>query len=484
MRKLYCVLALLLCCFSFPACKFNCIHDYSLVSTVDATCSKKGYQKYECKECGDSYKETIETKAHIPGEAPTLDTAQTCIVCGSVLADAVAYMPYRNHDLIINEYRGYPYEYVVTDISHQNQERYQPGVMSYTDKSGVEHDLNLDIPVQDFFTHSVRSVLPLTTTDGKTYTTDSGFKLAFTFSATDKDVSTIRAWKQGLRAEFKDANKNLLKIVGEYKADPAFYNNVYELVDFSNSYIEVAKQTENGYETIKKISSQEAWSDIFERGKLEIANIDEKPFYEKGTYRILFKYNMTWITDSSSVVYASDDVNKENPVYPYGKLNDQYEFFYVTVTDEKNNVLLPSSVEAGEEGLFSQLRILGLEENAPFIAENTTLNFKSSVVFNIGAKVDMTKKGYYYNQRQVQKFSFVLSVYNKATDSYEEYEVYDLMHDLKKQTVYGEEITLDMGRDVAIRNKKCRITISSSFFDESSGATITEKQTYDYILHW
>lgn len=470
--------------FVCSSCSTNCNHVYSIHKTVEATCTEGGYNEYKCSECGDKYKETISAKGHTAGEAPTMDASQVCTTCGTVLASAVYYMPYRGNDLAINQYYGYGDSYITTQIVSQNLDRYAPDPIQYVDKNGAAYHLNLSIPIQDFFKHSVNSVLPLTTSNGKTYSTDSGFKLQFSFSSVDKTVDSIHAWEQGLSSEFKNSDAELLKIVGEYQANPSYYNKIYELVDFSDCYIEIAKKTEDGYEPIKTINSKEDWKAILQAGSIEISDDNGALFYEVGTYRVLFKYNMTWITDPPSAVYALEDTGKSNPIYPYGKLNDQYEYFYITVTEERNNILLPGNVETSDWGFFCQVRALTVGENNPFIADHSTLNFENGVNFKVGAKVDMTKTGYYYNNYAIKDFVFTLSVYNANTDAYDEYKVYDLIPSISRDVVYGNEITIDVGQDSALRDKKCKIALSYSFLNETTGETITEQQSYYYTLHW
>ena len=480
--SIFCV-ALLLC---ISSCRANCNHVYSIHKTVEATCTEEGYNEYKCSKCGDKYKETISAKGHAAGEAPTFDASQVCTACGTVLAGAVDYMPYRNNELAINQYYGYSNNYIIKEIVSQNRDRYMPGTIQYVDKNGASYYLSLSIPIQDFFKHSVSSVSPLTTSDGKTYNTDSGFKLSFSFNLVDKNVTSIHAWEKGLSSEFKNSDPELLKIVGTYQARPAYYNNIYELVDFSNCYIEIAKKAESGYETIKKIESAETWKTILQEGTFEISDDNGMPFYETGTYRILFKYNMTWITNPPSAVYSLDDTGKDRPIYPYGKLNDQYDYFYITVTGERNNILLPSNDETSDQGFFCQLRASMIGQDVPFIESDSTLNFErdSSVVFKVGAKVDMTKTGYYYKQLSILSFNFTLYQYDDMLDTYIEYENYDLKQLISRNTVNGEEIAVDLGKESTPRDKKCKIILSYSFLDETTGEVITEQQSYYYTLEW
>lgn len=457
---------------------------YALHQTKDPTCTEEGVKEYKCTVCKSKHTETIPAMGHKPGEPPTLDVSQVCDVCGMVLAGPVNYMSYRGNDLALNQYFGYSHDYVTTPIVSQTVDRFTPDPIPFMDKNDAACYVNLSIPVQDFFKHNVNSVMPLTTLDGKTYTTDSGFNVAFTFDLADKAVDSIHAWDKGASKEFRGADPELLKIVGEYRANPSYYNTIYELVDFSECYIEVALKTENGYETIKEIREKEDWKAVLQSGSVDISDDNGAHFYASGTYRIMFKYNMTWITDPPSAVYALDDVGKSNPIYPYGRLNDQYEYFYVTVTDERNNVLVPSDVDLSDSGFFCQLRAATDEVNHPFIAAYSMLEYNGGVAFAVGAKLDMSKTAYYYNNSLLQDFSLLISVYNAATDTYDAYKTYDLIEKISRDLVYGKEIILDIGHDTALRDKKCKITTSYSFLDGKTGETITEQQNYYYTLHW
>ena len=486
-NKIICIfLCVLLTVYNFTSCGNEpCEHRYFLNDTEEATCTEDGSKEYKCDNCGDTYRDTVFAKGHTPGEAPTFDSPQICIDCGIVLAPPVDYMPYRANDLAINHYYGYSNSFITTNIDTQNHGRSKPVTIPYVNKIGLPCNLELSIPIQDFFKHSVKSVLPLSTSDGKTYSTDSGFKVDFSINLLNKDVKSINAWNHGLSSEFEGSD--LVKVVGEYRATPASYNYIYELVDFSNCYIEIAKETASGYETVKKIDKKEEWNAILQTGVIEISNDNGKLFFDAGTYRVLFKYNMTWVSDPSSAVYSADDAKKENPIYPYGRFNDQYEFFYIEVTNQKSNVLLPDNIEISSRGFLSQLRVTPLTDDRSFIDSHSVLKFQEGkyASFKVGAKVDMSKTGYRYNKEYViQAFDFTVYVYNGATDTYDEYFACDLMPQISREVVYGAEIPVDVELDSLLRDSKCKITISYTLFNEVTEETITEKQNYYYTFSW
>ena len=209
MRKLCNVIFILVCCFFLNGCENDCSHQYSISKTVPATCTEEGYNEYKCSVCDDVYTEVLTARGHVEGEAPTLDASQVCIACGTVLSGPVDYMTYRDSDLTINHYYGFNDDYITTPVVTQNPNRYEPDPIKYVDKNGSAYNLNLSIPIQDFFNHDVKSVSRITTSDGKTYSTNSGFKVAFTFTTYNKSVESIHAWSKGLSAEFTLLRRNI-----------------------------------------------------------------------------------------------------------------------------------------------------------------------------------------------------------------------------------------------------------------------------------
>lgn len=484
MKKIIALFLLLifLCSISLlSSCKANCNHIYSLNKTKDSTCTEEGYNEYKCSECGDKYKETIPVIAHAPGPEPTLTQDQRCTQCNTVLKGVVDYMTFCGDELAINHYFGYSKEDLrKTVIDTRYHGTYHPDPIQYVTQNGAPLPLNLNIPIQEFFSHSVLSISPLSTNDGKTYNTESGFKVAFNFTSMDKNPTDLFIWNRGLSDEFvhmdTESLSKLVKIVGSYPADPAHYKTIYEVVDFSSCYIEIAKETEDGYIMLKKIESEQDWKLILETGKIEISDNNGELFFEAGTYRILFKYDMIWATDSASPVYKAEDTGKS--LYPYGRINSQYESFYVTVTEEKSTILLPSNIKEGNSEMFCQLRALSEDTHRPFVPEYSTLNFGESVVFNISAKLDANSSGYLYNKKPFSSFYVKVSVYNENTDTYDEYKSFDLMDQLSEDVVRGKEISLDIGKDESMRNKKYKITVSYTIDG------VYTQQNFYYTVDW
>ena len=483
-RKLLQAMAVLICILISSclfSCESDCSHIYSIHKTVEATCTEEGYKEYKCSECKDRYRETIPAVAHTPGPEPSLTQEQRCTRCNTVLKGVIDYMTYCGEELTINHYFGYSKEDLIeTVVDTRYHGTYHPEPIQYLTQNGAPLPLNLNIPIQEFFSHIVLSISPLSINDGKTYNTTSGFKVAFDFTSMDKNPEDLFIWDRGLSDEFvhidTESLSKLVKIVGSYPADPAHYKTIYEVVDFSSCYIEIAKETEDGYITLKKIESQQDWKPILETGKIEISDNNGELFFGAGTYRILFKYDMIWATDSASPVYKAEDTSKS--LYPYGRINSQYESFYVTVTEEKSTVLLPSNIEEGNSEMFCQLRALSDDTHLPFVPEYSTLNFGESIVFNISAKLDANSSGYLYSKKPLSSFYVKVSVYNENTDTYDEYKSFDLMDKLSEGVVQGKEISLDIGKDGSMRKKKYKISVSYTI------DSVYTQQNYYYTVDW
>lgn len=481
MKKItYSFLLVLVILFSSSACKSNCNHSYSINKTVEATCTEEGYTEYKCSECGDKYKETISAKGHTAGEAPTLDASRVCTVCGTILQDKLPYTPYSGDELAINHYFGYADGFVETVVDSRYHGAYKQDTLQYRDQNGNMHPLEIDLPLQEFYTHKILSSSGISTGDGKIYVTDSGFKVEFSFNPTVKSIADLYAWSKGdkcLQDEFSHLNDkdvfNVVKVVASYpvSANSSHYNRLYEVIDFSSSYIEVAKKTTAGYIPVKKIETVDDWTAFLQTGSLSDNN--GRFFSGEGTYRILFKYDVLWVTDPSSPLY---DENGKS-FYPYGRINSQYDSFYVTITDENVGILLPSNVK-DQDKYFCQVKAATKTVAEPFVTEYSNLTFGNSVIFNINAKVGKAEKGYYYDQKQLTHFDFVVSVYNESTDTYDEYKTFDLMEHLTDSAVTGDEISINIGKDESIRGKKCKLSVIYTVDG------ISKQQDYYYTLLW
>ena len=478
--NIFLVVVFFFCVCFLSSCQANCVHSYIQRKIVAATCTEEGYTEYKCSECGDKYREAIPA-THTPGPAASWTDAQTCTACGTVLQDAVAYMSYAGDELAINHYLGYGDELQETIVDTRYHGTHAFGPVQYVTQNGEALPLEFNVPMQEFYTHSVLSGATLSTTDGKTYKAASGFRAAFSFTSTDKQVTDLFVWNQGLKSEFTHLGENdvsrLVKVVASYPASHAYYKTIYEIVDYSTCYIEVAKKTSSGYETVSKIDSLEAWRFVCEDGRVELTDENGALFFEAGTYRVLFKYDMIWATDTVSPVYALEDTRKANPIYPYGRLNTQYESFYVTVDESSTSVLLPNDL--GEGGaFFYQLRASQANEIATTVSPYSALTFGDNIVFKMGAKLDGNKEGYWYDGKKLNGFSVTVSAYNDTKGVYETFMTVDLMAKLSADVVRGEELSWEMEKLESVREKRCKISVLYMLGEDSA------QHDYYYTLKW
>ena len=335
--------------------------------------------------------------------------------------------------------------------------------------------------MQEFYSHDLLSISSVYTTDGKQYITNSGFGISFAFRPINKRIDELYAWSQGekcLRDEFSrlddDEVLDAVKVVASYplSANSAYYNRIYEVIDFSSSYIEVAKKTDRGYVTIKKIESIEDWNVFFQSCRITADN--GQPFLEAGTYRILFKYDVLWVTNPSSAVYDEDG----RTFYPYGRINSQYESFYVTVENANTGILFPNDMYDVDQEFYYQLRALTGNETETFISSHSTLIFNGNLSFALKVKAGKSEAGYYFDQKLLKRFDFELSVYNEFTNQYDSYRTVSLMDMLSEASVNGEELVLTLKKDELLRGQQCKISIIYTMDG------VTEQQDYYSTIFW
>lgn len=474
-----CTVCALLC-----SCDMGCSHTYDK-NVVSATCLEDGYTEYTCSRCGDTYREAIPKLGHTPGAEATPDTAQSCTVCGAIIKDKLGYTAYSGTELAINYKYGYAQAFTETPIDSQYHGKYEDYVLYYNDSSMMnDKPLRLSIPIQEFYTHSICSVGAVKQTDGKSYTTDSGFKLNFNFSRLEIPAGSPQTvWEGGLKTALKGVPDSMLVAVATYPAEDKFYNTIYEVIDFSDSSIQIVRTTENGEEIVKDISSVSAWEGMLHSNG-DVTDANGALFYTPGRYKITFKYSLAWFATPSSKVY-----NQKNPngVYPYGFVGYQYDTFYVTVTDAACGVLVPHDDDVPADGFFCQLRADVIKKKQPFMSvpnEKMTLNFGNDVALYVRAKVDALDGQFFYDHGALESFTLTVSYYDMATDRYQVFETMDLLPSLKQANVTGEEMKVAIVKDPLLRGKSCRFTVSYSYRDPATGAVVTESQKYDYAIDW
>ena len=476
-----------ICSIGFAACAvLQHEHNYQVINEIEATCTQDGSVTYKCDKCGDEYTETIAATGHTPGPEATATSPQVCLVCGAILNEKLIPAPVIvENALAINYYAGSATSLCETRIDTQVHSKYTLPTQMYYDGDPTSQvakplDLDISIPIQEFYTHDIYSVYRLATEDGKTFTTPNGFKAKFDIETIEtKAVSELFAASKG---DFLDnfETPKALKIVRMYQSSAQF-GGIYEVVDFANSYIEIQRDEDSA--NAKRIFLWDNERETF-RTEVEITATNNKLFYEEGTYRILFKYSMAWVTNPTSAVYDADG----NACYPYGLINDQYDYFYVTITDEKDGILVPDGYD-GEDELFYQLRAETVTDDGGelFLPSRGTIHFGDEVKFYVDNILNFENGNYYFKGKRLNKFSFELYRYDydsdtglDGTDPYIFYDKKDLMQLLNGVGLF--EVVLS--KDPQLRNRPCRIVVTSEFFDENSAQIITTQQTYLFTFDW
>ena len=472
------------CCIIFVSCtKNDHRHEYVENSETRATCTQDGSVTYKCDKCGEEYIETIEATGHTPGPEATTTSPQVCLVCGAVLHEKLPLAPVISAaPLAVNYYSGVSTSFCTTRIDTQVHSKYTlPTQQYYGDPNQIKPiNLDISIPIQEFYSHDVLSVYGLATQDGKTFTTPNGFKVQFDIDMIEsKPVSDLFAAANG---DFYDNFEvpEALKIVQAYQSSD-YFGGIFEVVDFANSYIEIEKDGDSA--NAKKIALWD-WERETVRTDIEVSDENGTLFYEEGTYRILFRYSMAWVTNPTSVVYDEDG----NACYPYGLINDQYDYFYVTITDEEDGILVPDDYGTDEE-LFYQLRVDTNIENGGklFLTPGETICFRDEVDFYVEQILYKYGVRYYFGGKRLEAF-FVELYYNdydsdtglEGSNPYIFYDKVDLIPLLSEEGIFQ----ISFEKDLKLRDRPCKIVVASKFFDERTEQFTTMQQIYLFTFDW
>lgn len=477
-----------ICLCALTACSSRACppHDYQIDSRVEATCTEDGSITYKCSKCGEEYTEQEKARGHKLGPEATTTSPQICLDCGVVLKEKITgASPIVTRSLAINHYVGVASSYCITPIDTQVHSKYTLPTQHYyaSDLANITAkplDLDVSIPIQEFYTHDILSVYRLGTNDGKTFTTPSGFKVKFNFETIEsKSVEDLAVASSG---DFFDNYENCeaLKIVRLYQSS-AYYGGIFLIVDFSDSYIEIEKDGDSA--NARKIS---LWDDQEKvvRTEVEISDSNSRLFYDEGTYRILFKYNIAWATNPTSAVYDKNG----KACYPYGLINDQYDYFYVQITDEKDGVLVPENYGTKDE-LFYQLRVdsVNADSNKLFLPSNGKIQFGDKIKFHVDNVLDYQDGGYSFKGNRLNKFTLTLYRYDYDSDtgtnginSYVFHENVDLMPLLSGDDTFE----VIMKKDTRLRERPCKILVTCELFDKSNSQIITLQQTYIFTFDW
>ena len=375
------------------------------------------------------------------------------------------------YDLAINHYYGFTNDCHSVTVSTQSQAEYDLGEQTYFSSPYhtnpiVFHD---GLPLQDFYTHELQTAKKAKTVDGKRFTVDAGFKVAFSYNMTDKDIlDSDIATKSDFLSWFRDPS--LLRVVQRKKADNAYYY-INKIIDFADSYVEVAKQVDGRYVTIGLVDADD-WASVLTMEKIILSDQNGALFSDAGNYRIMFKFSVAWFLEAASgTIYDGEG----QPCYPYGFINDQYDYFYVTVTDETQNVLLPDDVDETAD-IFYQLNLTNTKDEVAFVKSGDRIHVGDRLTLRLDSKIRHEGENASYHDRYLTNWSLSIGQYHAGSDSYVTSYSYDLL------TCVGNTCSavIDLPKNYAVTGD-CKLSVSYTFWDP---ATQTETvQTDAYYLY-
>lgn len=456
--------------------KKPCEHQYS-ITTKSPTCTEKGNAVYTCYLCGYSYTEDIPALGHLAGPAATVDGPCLCSRCGAVLQEKVPYSYYDGKDTALNHYYNNSDGFYANFIDTQFHAKEKLNAVYYN-SAGEEVFLHQELALQSYFNHDIYSVAPLQTNDGKTYNTTLGFKIRFQFALSDTNIYDLNAVRQGdFLTRFDD--DALIKTVSGIKTGNIF-DSVNIAVDFSDSVIEVAKNNNGSYETVKTISSNEEWEEVLSQGYAELTDENGRIFTEPGEYRVMFRYNVAWIANPQEKLYntAEDAKEQVNGVYPYDFFNDQYDLFYVNIEDDRAGVLLPDRQESANSDYFYQLRPKEYNGESFFIDTGAMLDLTQDDSFYIETMLNFANGSCYYKDRRLKSFTMTLYYRETSFTSFNEYTTIDLIPLFNGNPV----ALLSFGKDVKLKGRECKMRVSYTF--EGDGSESNTYDVYYVTMNW
>ena len=440
-------------------------HDYAEAERVLPTCTKNGYVLMKCSRCDSSEKEPLEATGHKPGAWATIRHACICTECKQELRSALAY------DLAINHYYGFATELHSTTVNSQTQAEHLLVEQTYyaTENHVNPITIRSGLVLQSFYEHRLLTVKKANPLNGKEYMTDAGFQVAFHYNLLSDSVSELTIAKEtDFLSEFDDPS--LLRLVQRKKANNPYYE-LCEIVDFSNSVIEISKQTENGYVTLATVGA-EAWQSLLKPEDILISAPNSTLFCEAGTYRVLFRFRVAWVLESvSGAIY-----NEQGEIcYPYGFANDQYDYFYVTVSEQTQNVLLPDD-PSEEADLFYQLNFSDASESTPFVRSGDRLSIGDRFKLVVDTKLGYWNLHTYYGDKYLTEWTLSIGTYDAKSDSYTVNHSFDLL----ELTKNSSSATLSPPKNYTTTGS-CKITVDYTFFDEVTQTQIPKTDVY-YLL--
>ena len=260
---------------------------------------------------------------------------------------------------------------------------------------------------------------------------------------------------------------SILKLVKEGKSSDKYYT-IYEVVDFAYSTIEVAKLVDGKYVTVAIIDNPKSWEAVWSLDEIILSDANGRMFFDSGTYRIMFKFNVAWFIESpNGVIYDGTG----SACYPYGILNDRYDYFYVTVNDDTYNVLVPDDVDESRD-LFYQISLDDIKGGAPFLKSGDSVDVEDNIDVLFDSKIGSWNGQVHYNGNVLTDWTMSYYLYDLESDSYVVQSSYDLFATLDANGV--GKIKISKSNQIG----DCKITVSYTLTDEATGVSTTYVDVY------
>lgn len=439
-------------------------HKYDKVEIVTpASCLAYGIEKHSCSRegCTSSFSENIPKLSHNPSGEATIFEACVCTRCNTVLHPKLAY------DLSINYYYGFATDYKSTFAVTQDRTMHELGKFVFYQKNNYNPlTFEESMSLHEFYTHSLLTTKEATTSDGKHYYVDGGFKVSFDFGLLEKQLYDNDGMDIVKSSDFTKQfdSDAILKIVKQVNDRNRMYN-MYQVVDFSDSVIEIARLIGGEYVTVGTINTVEGWNVILNSNGVVLSDKNSKLFSEAGTYRIMFKFSTAWFIENPRE--GIFDENGEQ-IYPYGFFNDQYDYFYVTVKGDTNNTLLPDELDETKD-MFYQISMDDVKDGHAFIKSGEAVEILDDIDLLLDYKIAYWDNEYHYNNKILQQWSLELHLYEKSKGEY----VLNSTHDLIA--------LLESGSNKVRTSKKVgdyMIKVSYTFKDATTGEETSYSDVY------
>ncbi|MBO5716488.1 MAG: hypothetical protein J6S23_08890 [Clostridia bacterium] len=476
-------------------------HNMAVVSETPANCTTDGLSIKKCTRCDERTEETLTKLGHNividaavkPGclntgltegshctrcehkvEQQVLDAlghqatgwatifeACVCARCNTILH------PKLDHELDINYNYGFATDYKTISVATQDRTLHNLGSYNFYQTSspvpGSEITFNESISLQDFYTHSLLTAKGVTTNDGKHFYVNGGFKVSFSFPSLDDTLYKNGGMDIINHSDFTSQfeSDSILKIVKSGKSADGFYK-IYQVVDFAHSYIEISKLVDGEYVTAATVSTVNDWNSILDLKEIVFSDKNGKLFSEAGTYRIMFKFSVAWFIESSNgnIYNASGEI-----CYPYGILNDQFDYFYITVTDETYNILLPDDLDETKD-MFYQISMDDINNGRPYIKSGETVEVTDDIDLIFDSKIGYWDEQHRYQGKLLTKWSMDCFTYNNTSESYAKKHSYDLLDSLSTSGTGKVKISK------SLLTGYCKIEINYTLYDP-----ITEEES-------